>query len=61
MVKLDGYECERCGHTWLPRDHAAAEQETPTVCPKCKSPYWNKPRQQVPVPVAKRKKRVAAR
>ncbi len=39
-VKLSGYECERCGHQWVPRD---VEQE-PRVCPKCKSPYWNRPR-----------------
>lgn len=54
-VKLDGYVCDRCGHTWLPRDHAEDEQAAPTVCPKCKSPYWNKPRQQAPVAKRKRK------
>ncbi|MGI0133860.1 MAG: hypothetical protein ACREBW_02735 [Candidatus Micrarchaeaceae archaeon] len=33
--------CLRCGWTWTPRS-----DELPTVCPnpKCKSPYWNKPR-----------------
>jgi len=31
--------CERCQHEWYPRGAA-----TPTVCPKCKSPYWDKPR-----------------
>lgn len=36
---LKGYRCERCEHTWVPR-----EESSPTVCPKCKSPYWNKPR-----------------
>jgi DNA-directed RNA polymerase subunit RPC12/RpoP len=35
-----GYRCERCSHEWVPKD---AEIE-PSVCPKCKSPYWNKPR-----------------
>lgn len=35
-----GFQCERCGHKWIPRD---IEQE-PRVCPKCKSPYWNIPR-----------------
>ena len=39
-IKLDGYKCERCGHTWIPRK----ENTEPLVCPKCKSPYWNKPR-----------------
>ena len=38
-VQLWGYLCERCGHEWLPR-----QEEEPRVCPKCKSPYWNKPR-----------------
>lgn len=33
--------CERCGYKWLPRD---ADVE-PKRCPGCKSPYWNKPRQ----------------
>jgi NADH pyrophosphatase NudC (nudix superfamily) len=36
---LKGWECERCGHTWVPRD-----EDQPRVCPKCKSPYWDKPR-----------------
>ena len=39
-ITLKGYKCERCNHTWVPR-----EEHTPLVCPKCKSPYWNKPRQ----------------
>ena len=39
-IKMDGYLCERCLHAWIPRDN-----EMPTVCPKCKSPYWNKPKE----------------
>lgn len=39
IIKILGYKCERCNHTWTPRD-----EEEPVVCPKCKSPYWNKPR-----------------
>ena len=35
-----GWRCERCQHEWVPRDF---DQE-PSVCPKCKSPYWNRPR-----------------
>lgn len=38
------YQCERCEHEWIPRDALDGEQALPTVCPKCKSPYWNKPR-----------------
>jgi predicted Zn-ribbon and HTH transcriptional regulator len=37
------WQCSRCGYEWLPRD---AEIE-PKRCPgkNCKSPYWNKERQ----------------
>jgi NADH pyrophosphatase NudC (nudix superfamily) len=38
-ITLQGFQCERCGHKWVPR-----EDETPRVCPKCKSPYWDRPR-----------------
>ena len=38
---LSGYKCDRCGHEWVAR--IKIEQD-PTICPKCKSPYWNKPR-----------------
>lgn len=40
-VPLLGYRCLRCGHEWLPRGNGP-----PKVCPnpKCKSPYWHKPR-----------------
>ena len=38
-MNLPKYECNRCSHSWIPR----AEKE-PKVCPKCKSPYWNKVR-----------------
>jgi predicted Zn-ribbon and HTH transcriptional regulator len=37
MVMLPGCRC-RCGHEWLPRDAG----ERPHVCPKCKSPRWDK-------------------
>lgn len=39
-ITVMGFRCERCNHEWIPRD---VEQE-PAVCPKCKSPYWNRPR-----------------
>lgn len=41
IVKLDGYKCERCDHLWVPRSKI---DELPIICPKCKSPYWNKAR-----------------
>jgi hypothetical protein len=36
-----GYRCERCGHEWVPRGDLNIE---PRVCPKCKSPYWDRER-----------------
>jgi len=42
MVKLDGCRC-RCGHEWLPRK--GDRPERPAVCPKCKSPRWDRPKQ----------------
>jgi len=40
-IILNGWQCERCGHRWVPRQETT---EQPRVCPKCKSPYWNRPR-----------------
>lgn len=37
-VKLTVLECLRCGHKWIPR------QPTRTICPKCKSKVWFKPK-----------------
>ncbi len=45
-ITVMGYRCERCGHEWFPR----IEKQEPRVCPKCKSPYWNSPKKQVPMP-----------
>lgn len=35
------HKCKRCEHSWFPR-----KVEKPTVCPECKSPYWNKKRKE---------------
>lgn len=40
--EVEGYQCLRCGYQWVPRIFKEAEE--PTICPRCKSPYWNKPR-----------------
>jgi DNA-directed RNA polymerase subunit RPC12/RpoP len=40
-ITLQGYRCERCGHVWVKR---SATEGDPIICPKCKSPYWNKKR-----------------
>ncbi len=42
-IKVRGYRCYRCEHEWVPRKGTIGE---PRVCPKCKSPYWNKPRRE---------------
>ena len=31
--------CFRCGYTWKSKS-----KRSPMTCPKCKSPYWNRPR-----------------
>lgn len=40
-ITVMGYRCERCSHEWIPR---GPTDEEPRVCPKCRSPWWNKPR-----------------
>jgi len=40
-IVLCEFECERCGHKWLPRS-----EERPRTCPKCKSAWWDTPRKQ---------------
>ncbi len=45
-ITVLGFRCERCSHEWLPRGQSALE---PRVCPKCKSPYWNRPRNSPPM------------
>lgn len=37
---VEGYQCERCGHKWVPRK----SDNEPRVCPKCKSAWWNVPK-----------------
>ncbi len=42
--------CLRCGHSWLRRSLA----KIPGTCPRCCSPYWNRPRKGAEPPQAKR-------
>jgi len=43
-VRLLGCRC-RCGHEWLPRERRSdGTFERPAVCPKCKSPLWDRPK-----------------
>ena len=39
-VLIKGHKCHRCGHEWRPKNI----EVVPVVCPKCKSPYWDRPR-----------------
>jgi len=39
MDMLPRYDCKRCGHEWIPRT-----DKKPTICPSCKSPYWDSER-----------------
>lgn len=48
-IKVRCFVCERCEHQWIPRvtlDELKSGdiKEEPIICPKCKSPYWNKPK-----------------
>jgi len=44
-IKVDAYQCDRCGYIWFPRKRAdGGEPEPPKTCPHCKSPYWDTPR-----------------
>lgn len=36
-IRVKAFRCERCEHKWQPRS-----SDTPRVCPKCKSPYWDR-------------------
>lgn len=44
-ITVMGFRCERCTHEWIPKDSG----REPAVCPKCKSPYWNRPRRPAPM------------
>lgn len=37
-IQLSQLECSRCSHRWVPRKREIR------VCPKCHSPYWDRPR-----------------
>ena len=37
-IKIEKLKCKRCGHEWTPR------QEEIRICPRCKSPYWDRER-----------------
>jgi hypothetical protein len=59
VVDLKGFQCLRCDHIWWPRDI----NKPPAVCPSCKNPYWDRPRQMenAKTAAAKKKRRAHAR
>ncbi len=42
-VTLPVYHCLRCGHQWIARQPGT---KAPGTCPRCRSPYWAKPRKE---------------
>ena len=39
QVKLNKIKCQRCNYQWIPR------KEDIRQCPKCKSAYWETPKE----------------
>jgi len=39
LIQVKRHTCYRCGYKWIPRS-----EEMPVGCPRCKSPYWNRPK-----------------
>lgn len=39
IIKIQKLECLRCSHKWTPRKNDIR------LCPKCKSAYWDKMKQ----------------
>ena len=35
-IEINQVTCQRCKHKWYPRSPEVV------ICPKCKSPYWDK-------------------
>jgi len=40
QMVMTGFRCARCAWEWLPRT-----ARRPTICPHCKSPYWDRERE----------------
>jgi len=37
-IDIPYLKCTRCKHKWVPR-----KPQPPKECPKCRSPYWDRP------------------
>jgi len=47
IKRVRAFKCQRCSWEWVPRQRELQDpssDEQPTICPKCNSPYWDKPR-----------------
>ena len=55
-IQLDQLECLRCGYKWFPRVSHDGRVDEPKTCPKCRSPYWNKPVERKFVSESRKKK-----
>ena len=42
-VMIEGFKCLRCEYMWVPKDL----KNPPVTCPRCRSPLWNRQRQNV--------------
>ena len=40
IIKITKLECKRCKHSWIPK------KEEVRQCPKCKSAYWDKEKEE---------------
>lgn len=43
VIKTVYFICSRCKYEWIPRDSG----KRPVTCPKCRSPYWDRPRTRI--------------
>ena len=55
-ITLLGFRCERCAHEWIPR---GGVEDQPRVCPKCRSPWWDRPPKAKPMPYEEFRDKVA--
>ena len=39
-VEVEGFQCSRCGHKWIPR----LKNEIPSNCPTCQTRKWDWPK-----------------
>ena len=43
LIEVKQNTCYRCNYSWIPRK----EEEESITCPKCRSPYWNRPKRAI--------------